>query len=77
MEKLRRLQNAKVSFYFYREYGGKEVDVVMEDYKKNYTVLEIKIDKGSIRDIFPLPYTAEIATMQTYFKKIAKILEDK
>jgi len=77
LEKLRRLQNAKVSLYFYREYGGKEVDVVIEDYKKNYTVLEVKTDKGIVKDIFPLPYTGEVITMQNYFATVAKVLENK
>ena len=33
-EKICKLQNAKVNMYFYREYGGKEIDMVIEDYKK-------------------------------------------
>lgn len=77
LEKLRRLQNTKVSMYFYREYGGKEVDIVIEDFKKNYTVVEMKVDKGGIKEIFPLPYTSEIITMQNYFAKIKKVLENK
>lgn len=77
LEKWRRLQNAKVDFHFYREYGGKEVDIVVEDYKKNYTVLEVKVDKGGVKDIFPLPHTSEIINTQNYFEKIAKILEGK
>ena len=28
-------ENFKINLYFYREYGGKEGDLVMEDYKKN------------------------------------------
>src|SRR3990167_3631629 len=36
LEKMRRLTNAKINLYFYREYGGKEVDLIVEDYKKNY-----------------------------------------
>lgn len=55
LEKRRRILNIKVNFYFYREYGGKEVDLVIEDYYKNYATLEIKVDKGQIKDIFPLP----------------------
>lgn len=77
LEKLRRLSNAKVSFYFYREYGGKEIDLVIEDYKKNYTTLEVKVDKGQIKDIFPLPNTSETVNLQNYFEKVAKVLENK
>jgi len=75
LEKMRRLTNTKVNFYFYREYGGKEVDLIIEDYKKNYTTVEIKSQKGNIQDIFPLKNTSEIITNQNYFEKITSILE--
>lgn len=74
IEKWRKVSNTKVNMYFYREYGGKEVDLVLEDYKKNYSVLEIKLDKGRVKDIFPLPATSEIVTMQNYFEKISNAL---
>lgn len=77
LEKMRRLSNAKVTMYFYREYGGKEVDIVIEDYKKNYTTLEIKADKGQVKDIFPLPNTQELINEQNYFEKISGVLENK
>lgn len=77
VEKHRRNTGVQRSLYFYREYGGKEVDLVIEDYKKNYTVCEIKIDKGGVKDIFPLSHKAEVITAQNYFEKIAKFLENK
>lgn len=77
LEKLHRLNNAKVNMYFYREYGGKEVDIVLEDFKKNYSTIEIKLDKGKINNIFPLPSSLEIITMENYFEKISHILEGK
>lgn len=77
LEKLRKLRNAKVNMYFYREYGGKEVDVIIEDYKKKYTVVEIKTTEGVARDIFPLPNIPLVITIQNYFEKIATILEGK
>jgi predicted AAA+ superfamily ATPase len=73
LEKMRRLTNAKVNFYFYREYGGKEVDLIVENYKKEYAAIEIKLTKGGAKDIFPLPNTAEIITAQNYFEKITTI----
>lgn len=73
LEKMRRLTNAKVTIYFYREYGGKEVDIVIEDYKKNYTTLEVKVDNGQIKDIFPLPHVAELINGQNYFEKISNL----
>ena len=75
LEKMRKLANAKVNMYFYREYGGKEVDIVLEDYKKNYTTIEIKVDKGKIKNIFPLSNTAEMVNTQNYFEKIAGVLK--
>src|SRR3989344_2601224 len=77
LEKWRRLTNAKVNIYFYREYGGREVDIVIEDYKKNYTACEVKIDKGQVKDIFPLPHIMEKITGQVYFEKIAAVLKNK
>lgn len=77
IEKQRRNTGALRTLYFYREYGGKEVDLVIEDYKKNYTVLEIKIDRGRVKDVFPLPHTSEVINSQNYFEKITKILEEK
>ena len=77
LEKMRRLTNAKVNFYFYREYGGKEVDLIVEDYKKNYITVEIKSKKGKAHEIFPLKNTSEVITTQNYFEKVASILKGK
>lgn len=74
IEKWRKISNIKVNLYFYREYGGKEVDIVIEDYSKNYIVLEVKLDLGKVKDIFPLPHKAETINMQNYFEKISKVL---
>lgn len=74
IEKWCKVANIKVNLYFYREYGGKEIDVVIEDYKKNYTILEIKVGQGKPKDIFPLPHTSETINMQNYFEKISKVL---
>lgn len=75
LEKMRKLKNTKVNMYFYREYGGKEVDIIFEDYKKKYITVEIKSTKGSARNIFPLPNTAQVINTQNYFEKIAVILD--
>lgn len=77
LEKTRKLQNAKINTYFYREYGGKEVDIVIEDYKKNHTTIEIKSKNGVVKKIFPLPNTTEVITSQNYLEKIAEVLKGK
>ncbi|OGJ39240.1 MAG: hypothetical protein A3A82_00350 [Candidatus Pacebacteria bacterium RIFCSPLOWO2_01_FULL_47_12] len=77
LEKMRRLTNAKVNLYFYREYGGKEVDLILEDYKKNYITVEIKAKKGKAHEIFPLKNSAELITTENYFEKVTSILEGK
>lgn len=77
LEKKRKIDNAKINPYFYREYGGKEVDLVLEDYKKNYTVLEVKTAQGRINRIFPLPHTSETVLPSNYFEKIEKALRNK
>lgn len=77
LEKMRKNSNAKVNMYFYREYGGKEVDLILEDYKKKYTSVEIKATKGRVKDVFPLPNKSEVITGENYFEKISAILEGK
>ncbi len=77
IEKIRRVQNAKINLYFYREYGGKEIDLVIEDYKKNYITVEIKSNKGNARQIFPLKNLSETINSGNYLKKIKSILGDK
>ncbi len=73
IEKLRRNKKALANIYFYREYGGKEVDIVIEDYKKNYTALEIKSKNGSIKNIFPIKHKSELVNSKNYFEKIEKL----
>ncbi len=70
LEKMRRLTNAKVNFYFYREYGGKEIDLIIEDYKKNYTTVEIKSSKGKVQEIFPIKNHTETITADNYLDQI-------
>lgn len=77
LEKMRRLTNAKINMYFYREYGGKEVDLIIEDYKKNYTTVEIKSKRGKAQDIFPLKNSSEVITSQNYFEKITTVFRGK
>lgn len=77
LEKMRKLTNAKVNFYFYREYGGKEVDLVIEDYKKNYITVEIKSKKGNAQKIFPIKNKSVIINSENYFEKIKSIIKDK
>ncbi|PIU03805.1 hypothetical protein COT44_01460 [Candidatus Shapirobacteria bacterium CG08_land_8_20_14_0_20_39_18] len=77
LEKTRKIQNAKINTYFYREYGGKEVDIVIEDYKKKYTTIEIKSKNGVAKKIFPFPNIPEIITSQNYLEKIAIVLKGK
>ncbi len=75
LEKQRKINTIHQSMYFYREYGGKEIDVVLEDYKKNYTCFEIKIDKKrGNKDIFPLPHTFTTINSQNYFEEIERLL---
>lgn len=74
IEKERRNVKALCDIFFYREYGGKEVDLIIQSYKKKYLAVEIKITKGTVKDIFPLPNTSEIITGQNCFEKIPAIL---
>ncbi len=76
IEKHRKIHRIHKTIYFYREYGGKEVDLVIEDYKKQYQIVEIKCnDKEGNKDIFPLPHTFTAINQQNYFKKIQELIK--
>lgn len=71
MEKQLRNINAKQTMYFYREYGGQEVDLILEDYKKNYLSIEIKSQAGKkVKDVFPLPHKFISINNSNYFDEI-------
>lgn len=68
IEKRKKNTQVQLSMYFYREYGGQEVDMVLEDYKKNYVSIEIKLNKRkSGKDIFPLPHKFKTIDLHNYF----------
>lgn len=73
IEKMRRISGRKVNLYFYREYGGREVDLVIEDYKKNYAAVEIKTTKNKAKDFFPLPHTFATINAVNYFEILANL----
>ena len=70
IEKERRNTKTPCGLFFYREYGGNEVDIIIEDYQKRYTAVEIKTTKGGAKDIFPIPHTSLVITSENYFEKI-------
>jgi predicted AAA+ superfamily ATPase len=74
IEKRKRILNVKHTAYFYREYGGKEVDIVLEDYHKRYTCLEVKSGKEKSQKVFPLPHALETIRPDNYFQKIETIV---
>lgn len=71
-EMYKKIKNEKshYSLYFYREYGGKEIDFVVEDYKKNYLCLEAKFNGGGARPVFPLAHKQETINLKNYFQKL-------
>jgi len=76
-ETAKRLKNLGINqnMYFYREYGGQEVDLVLEDYYKNYKTVEMKLtEHESIKDVFPLPHKFTVIDSTNYFDKIIGIL---
>lgn len=71
IEKRRRNTHSKQTMFFYREYGGQEIDLVLEDYKKNYVCAEIKVnEKIGSKNIFPLPHTFTLVNTENYFTKL-------
>lgn len=76
IEKQRQNTGVKRSLYFYREYGGKEVDLIIEDYFKNYQCVEVKIQgKGGNKDIFPIPHSFVNIDQNNYFPIITHIMD--
>jgi predicted AAA+ superfamily ATPase len=73
IEKKKKIEHLHLNSYFYREYGGKEVDIVMEDYKKTYKCFEVKNTFKKTASIFPLPHTARVIDNINYFEEIKKI----
>jgi hypothetical protein len=76
-ETTKRLKNLNINqcMYFYREYGGQEADLVLEDYYKNYKTVEMKlIKRGRVKDVFPLPHKFTTIDSKNYFEKISEIL---
>jgi predicted AAA+ superfamily ATPase len=74
LEKKRRNTKTQASMYFYREYSGQEVDIVIEDYQKTYTCLEVKTNsKRRSKDIFPLPHSFEVINPSNYFELLDKL----
>lgn len=71
VEKARRNRRLHFSLYFYREYGGKEVDLVVEDFKKKYRCFEIKLTgQKPPRRVFPLAHKLSLINRENYFEFI-------
>lgn len=77
IEKARRVKKTLVNLYFYREYGGKEIDLIVEDYYKKYVTVEIKVGGGKMQKIFPLPNKQLMINSENYMDQIPKILGEK
>lgn len=76
IEKQRKNTESLHTLYFYREYGGKEVDLVIEDYYKKYLCVEVKAQgqKGN-RNIFPLPHKFVTVDQSNYFSTITNTMD--
>jgi predicted AAA+ superfamily ATPase len=71
MEKRRRNENMLMNMYFYREYGGKEVDLVLADYHKRYTCVEMKLAKAKAKSVFPLPHRLKVVNPENYQEMVS------
>ncbi|MEI8232815.1 MAG: ATP-binding protein [bacterium] len=73
-EKKRRNDGLQLSFYFYREYSGQEVDLVVEDYHKTYRCYEIKAsNRSSHKSVFPIIHQLTHIVPDNYFAKISSL----
>lgn len=78
LEKKRRNVRAQATMFFYREYSGQEVDIVLEDYHKNRTCLEVKTNpEHKAKDVFPLPHSFKVVNLANYFEIIDRVFTDR
>ncbi len=76
IEKKRRITKTQASLFFYREYSGREVDLVIEDYKKNYTCVEIKSNtKKTGNNVFPIKHNYRVINQHNYFAEVKRLFE--
>lgn len=73
MEKIKRNNNLKYTPYFYREYDGKEIDLVLESYLKKYYCFEIKLREQKMKKIFPLEHKNDQITPENIYPKISEL----
>ena len=74
VEKSKKINHLKLNLYFYREYSGREVDMVLEDYHKKYTCLEIKSSENNkISSVFPLAHELKVITPKNYQKTLKSL----
>lgn len=74
-EIFKKISNSRLhmNMYFYREYSGKEVDLVLEDYQKKYSCLEVKYASVAKKSAFPLPHDFSSLHAGNYFDVIQTI----
>jgi len=75
LEKTSKNHGLKINKYFYREYGGKEVDLVIEDYRKNYWVFEIKSKRGYGGDIFPIQNKYSNINSENFYQELVRLMD--
>ena len=74
VEKAKKINHLMLNLYFYREYSGREVDMVLEDYHKKYTCLEIKSSENNkISSVFPLAHELKVITPKNYQKTLKSL----
>ena len=74
IEKQKRNKNIQCTTYFYREYSGQEVDLVIENYQKQYSCIEIKSNLNpQVKNIFPLPHKLTYITPKNYYDEIINL----
>jgi predicted AAA+ superfamily ATPase len=71
----KRIRNHRLLFskYFYREYHGREVDLILEDYMKEYFAFEIKVQEETAKPVFPLEHSLTVINKANYRQKISGI----
>ncbi|GAB4546599.1 MAG: ATP-binding protein [Anaerolineales bacterium] len=73
IEKKRKIKRLPLNLYFYREYNGREVDFVLENYKKEYRCYEVKYRAKKIHPVFPLPHEMRLIDRNNFMEEIKSV----
>jgi predicted AAA+ superfamily ATPase len=77
LDKTRKNHQLKFSSYFYREYSGRELDIVLSSYWKKYVGWEVKLKGDQAKKVFPLPHKLAVITPDNVSAQLRSLRQSK